>query len=317
MNCKSSLFFIIWVVFIFSCNFFHSAFAQDTQLKEKEYYQQWFLSNIGKQVDLDEINNLSPIDLLTIQSIIFEHSNDTLLESRWFGVTLTAQVGSFSDNPEVIKRSISNLVRFLFDADTRIQHAAAQSIENFSPKHFTKTHRDSLLAIIKSIQNPNIITVIVKVAGKLDIREAIPFIKDFTENSKNPFIQRWVSLAALIRMGDSEAEKKMFDFMVKTGYNLDAITMLYPYILYSRSRNNVNHLISAVKNDTSECESSNPNVTTRIPCAYHILKVIGPEIRELNWSGPSGLEMLNPTESIEKARVILKRIENNWTFVGD
>lgn len=317
MNCKTLVFFSLWGVLSIFSSFSKSLYAQAIPNKGTDYYQLWFDEKIGKQVYSDELKTFSPSELLIIQRIVNEHISDTLFELKWLGLSITNQIGALSDNDEIIKLSISNLIHFLYDSDTRLQHSAAESINSYSGKYFTNSHKDSLIALLKSAQNRNTITSLIKVAGKLELRESLPYLKDIAGNAKNPFIQRWVALAALTRMGDTESEERMLDFVNKTGYNLDAITMLYPYIPYSRSRNNVNHLLSAIKNDTSECESSNPNVTTRIPCAYHILKVVGPEIAELSWAGPNGMEMLKPAQAIEKARILLKSIENNWTFLGE
>ncbi|HOP05299.1 MAG TPA: hypothetical protein PLE67_12555 [Tenuifilaceae bacterium] len=295
---------------------FSNLYSQKNKIKTVEYFKTWFeeeqIDNINSEIrslTFDEIGNL--------YQVVGEHLSDSIFEARWLGLSIVNRVVSVNSNERIGGLSISLLLKFIWDSDTRIQYSASESLVSVPDICFTESHKDSILLSLNTSKSSASTTNLIKLCGKLEISESIPLLEDISNNPVNPFINRWIALAALTRMGDEKSEQKMLDFIKKTGISLDAINMLYPYVTYSRSRKNVDYLISIIKNDNSECESTNPDVTTRIPCAYHLLKVVGPAIKGFNWEGPNGLEMLKPIDALEKSKKYLNSIKDNWEFVGE
>ncbi len=313
MIYKNAVILGVLSVFLLTCSI---TYPQNCKEKTHDCFNTWFEAANVSNANSD-ISELTFEEINILYSVIEKHVTDTLFEARWLGLNLVSRVVSVNRNEKVGNSSVSLLMKFLFDSDTRIQYSASESLISIPSFYFTESQIDSILISLKSSSNPVSTSNLIKLCGKLEITESLSLLEEISENSKNPFIKRWIALAALTRMGDEKSEQKMLDFIKRTGISLDAINMLYPYVTYSRSRKNVDYLMSIIKNDNSECESTNPDVTTRIPCAYHLLKVVGPTIKGFNWEGPNGLEMLKPSDALEKSRKYLTSIKDNWEFVGE
>jgi hypothetical protein len=304
------------IVFILFFGFFSvSLFSQTLELSIVESIGDW-ISNPSKELTFNINVNSMPIEERTLLISKVEQScNDSIFDVRWRALTVSGIMVSANNGDKANGRLLSLLLNFLQDNDTRITYTASQYISNINKVSYTEEQKDLVVELLEKHKNPSVLVSLYKICGEQEILKSAPHLDRVSSSSSVPFFQRWVALATLTRIGDTEAESSMNAYLNKIGISLDAINTLYPYILFSRSRANTNHLLSIIKTEDSGCESRNPNSTKLIPCAYYTLRVVAQEVKELNWEGVNGLENLPIDDALKSARVVLNRIDDNWTFI--
>ncbi|MDX9769994.1 MAG: hypothetical protein RBT19_06510 [Tenuifilaceae bacterium] len=239
---------------------------------------------------------------------------DSIFDIRWRSLTVGSNIVAGSTSNLVKSELTSIMLQNIYDLDSRIVYTASQNLLELEDVKYTSGQKDTLVDLISRISNPNILVTLYRLCGKQGVSESMLLLKNVSFSTNIPFYQRWVALSSLTRLGNAEAENLMSDYLNRIDISLDAIKTLYPYILFSKSRQNISYLIELIQNNNSGCESSNPNVSTSIPCSYLVLTIVAPEIAELNWEGKDGLQSLEPEEALKKARVFFKNIDNNWSF---
>jgi hypothetical protein len=286
-----------------------------TTYSQEKQHENFHLSVLSERMNLQEIpafQNLTRQQHFQFVSILKEYSQDSLFEIRWQGVQwVNRLMGSVKDQLLAGEFISLGLIHAL-DADNRITYMAIQGLRAVSHFNFTSTQKDTVLQLMQTLENRTILTDIYLISGMQQIEGAVPVLKDVASNNQNPFMQRWVALATLARMGDTEAEYSLLSYLERMPVNLRVIDGLYSYIVYSQSRLNINYLIEYILYDLSGCESSNPEYSQSIPCGYMVLRVLAPGIRELKWE--EELQDLPHQQSLEKAQAKLKQLENNWSF---
>jgi hypothetical protein len=260
------------------------------------------------------LNSLTDSEQLLLCNIIKENMKDSIFDIRWRSLTVGSNIVAGSTSNLVKSELTSIMLQNIYDLDSRIVYTASQNLLELEDVKYTSGQKDTLVDLISRISNPNILVTLYRLCGKQGVSESMLLLKNVSFSTNIPFYQRWVALSSLTRLGNAEAENLMSDYLNRIDISLDAIKTLYPYILFSKSRQNISYLIELIQNNNSGCESSNPNVSTSIPCSYLVLTIVAPEIAELNWEGKDGLQSLEPEEALKKARVFFKNIDNNWSF---
>ncbi|HPF93437.1 MAG TPA: hypothetical protein PLV65_05860 [Tenuifilaceae bacterium] len=243
-----------------------------------------------------------------------EFQNDSIFSVKWNNLLLVSILAKNSIENNNKSEIGSFLLKSLFDTDTRIRYLAYESLMILENYNFSQNQKDTTLLALKQETNNEIISGLYKLCAEQNIIDAQSYLKEIASSDSTPFYQKWVALSSLVRMGDSEAEETMYYYLSKIGLSLDVINTLYPLVVFSKSKQNVDYLISIIKNDNSECESMNPNYTQTIPCAYYVLKKVAPHIDAINWYSPNGLEKLDYIKAIEEAKKIFNKSNFIWNF---
>lgn len=301
---------LIFLLIIFS-------FQVSAQKREKvsvSAIEKWMKDPQVDMVQSIPIRMYTSEEVNTLLTLATQCSKDSVFEVRWRALSLTSSIGGLNSSDAIQRGVLSRMMAYMFDADSRIRYSALQNLGALKYPSFTSTQKDSLVLLINQSVMPNELVPLYKIAGEHYVQQAAPLMESIAFEPGGPFFQRWVAQASLARMGSVRAEEEMHKYLVRIGISLDAVNSLYPYVLFSRSRSNVDYLLDRIRYDESLCESANPNVTVRIPCAYLVLKVVGPEIRELKWHGAGGLEELPMKEALQKARELLKETGSDWNF---
>ncbi len=300
-------FFIVFVLF---CD----VFGQNPKKTASDLIKNWLYSSSNEVTQKELIKGLSKDKIFTVTNLIHETLTDSIFDVRWKCFSLASLIGSTNNTETVKSEIVSIMLKGMFDNDSRIVFFASENLSEIKVSNYSDSQKDTLVKLLENINNPNILVTLYRVCGENRIYESEDLLQTVAFSNDVPFFQRWVALASLTRLGNNEAEEKMHGYLTRIGLSLDAINTLYPYVMFSRSNKNVGYLIDQIKNNEAGCESSNPDFTDQIPCAYHILKVVAPEIEELNWTGKNSLENLAIKESLLKAREILVRIDDKWKF---
>lgn len=291
--------------------------GQEIESFNLEFYVNWLRDPQKKLIPETPIRELSRKEHLALSEIIKDNMKDSIFDVRWKSISLGSKIGSSSKSEQVRKEVISIMLQMMYDSDSRIIYFASQNLKELEYSRYTSSQKDTILDIITKINNPSVLVTLYRICGEQSITESVVFLEEIGFSSNVPFYQRWVALSSLTRLGHEKAEDAMYSYLSGMDISLDAINMLYPYILFSRSTKNVDYLIDLILNNDSGCESSNPNVTTTIPCAYLVLAVVAPEILGVKWEGEDGLQSLKPEEALKKARHFFKNTDNNWSFVSE
>ncbi len=312
-NCLKAIALLSFLISIINFNIF----GQKQEPFNQKIYVQWLRDSKEELNAKVAVSSLTEAENLSLCTIIKDNMNDSIFDVRWRSISLGSIIGSSSKSEQVRREVISIMLHMMYDLDSRIIYFASQNLQELNSPKYSASQKDTILYLVTQINNPSILVTLYRICGEQSIKESIPLLEEVGFSSNIPFYQRWIALASLTRLGHTEAEETMHAYLNRMGISLDAVKMLYPHVLFSRSTKNVGLLIDFIENNDSGCESSNPNVTTSIPCAYLILTEVAPEIAGIKWEGRDGLQALEPEEALKKARQFFKSIDNNWSFISE
>jgi hypothetical protein len=302
------------MAFFIALILFCDAFGQNRKETSIGFIQDW-LKNPSKDINQEKfITGLTESEIFSVNNLIRETLSDSIFDVRWNCFSLASVIGAKSNSEALKSEIVSIMFKGMLDIDSRITFIASEYLSEIKIASYSDSQKDTLINLLEIVKNPNILISLYRLCGENSVYESEDLLQNVAFSNEVPFFQRWVALASLTRLGNNEAEEKMHVYLTKVGLSLDAINTLYPYVLLSRSKKNVGYLIDQIMRNENGCESSNPDNTIQIPCAYHVLKVVAPEIEELEWSGENGLENLSVNESLLKARERLVVIGDNWNF---
>lgn len=252
------------------------------------------------------------VSMLLIRAKAFQ--NDSVFSVKWNNLLLVSVLSKRLTELNSKNQITSFFLSSLFDPDPRIRFFAFENLKNIADYEFTQSQKDTVIILLENEVSNQISSDLYKLSAEQNITKAKSYLNEAVSSLSTPFYQKWVALASLVRMGNSEAEETMYYYLSRMGLSLDVINNLYPLVVFSGSKQNVSFLIDAIKNDNSGCESMNPNYTESIPCAYYVLKIIAPHIDAIKWYPPGGLEELGYNEALEKARIIFNKSDFSWNF---
>lgn len=307
-----------WATVLFIVCAAHTSEAQTPVVEINDFYVSWIQNDENHDGEpLSYLNDLSGAKYDSLINLLTHDTRDSVLEVRWRGLLLTSHLTTLVDDAPTSDALLSLLLLYMHDEDNRIVHYASEILEDFKPAVYGKEHRQELVVLLDSVENPNILTSLYQLCGQHRVEQCIPVLKDVVSSDNTPFMQRWVALAALSRLGHDEAGAAMTRYLTRMDLSLNTIDILYPWVMFSQNRDNIDFLVDKIRHDESGCESTNPNVSTDIPCAYMLLRVVAPHVKELPWKGENGLQNMQHEAALARAREILKSTDKNYTLTSE
>ncbi|MBN2750873.1 MAG: hypothetical protein JXR57_15390 [Bacteroidales bacterium] len=263
------------------------------------------------------LQDLSEIDLAIAIKKAQQYSKDTSFDVRWNIALMADRIMWQTHNITVQQEVASTMITFMNDDNSRLEYLAEQSVMRYPPSIFNEEQKSQLIKLAESSTKATRTINLFKLCARIKADGISSLLQKNAENKNNSFRIRWASLISLTRIGNSSAEIEVINYIDRFPLSLDVIDMLYPDIIFSRSQKAITILINQLIESKEMCESSNPNNNSQIPCGYMILRILGPHIKDINWSGKNGLENFKPEEALKKARAFFINKGDSWELIEE
>lgn len=251
----------------------------------------------------------------TILAATTPYFKDSITEIRYAAYSLTASLGRQSTVPAFRKEVVSHLIGGWRDKDSGINGQVGSSLQQFKPDDFSPAAKDTLRALVKRI--PPYTDKLAKLCGYLGMNDQIGVfqsqIQAETFKSKS---DKWAMYLALCRLGDPQAISYVMTRVKKLAVSDDVVYEIFPDLVYTRQREAIDYLIEAVNSDEKNCEPANPETTGDIPCAYRVMEMIAPVIKDfpLKTDASGDLVTSDYPGALQQVRKWLKE-KSNYTII--
>jgi hypothetical protein len=116
--------------------------------------------------------------------------------------------------------------------------------------------------------------------GYFQLKETMDVLRNISIDRTAPRHIRIAAYKALARMGDENALYFLISQVERSGMNDDVVAILLPDLIYTQQRPAFDLIIAALFDDTLRCTSSNPDHEVPISCAFRIMEMLAPLIKD-------------------------------------
>jgi hypothetical protein len=239
---------------------------------------------------------------------ITPYLSDSVNEVRLAAYSLLANIGKRSAAPLFRKQIVTTLANGWRDADSGISGLVGSSLQQFRQEDFTPIAKDTLRSLVKEI--PAYYDKLVTLCGFLSMTEQQPIIQTQLQSgaikSKS---EKWSAYLALCRMGDVQALTYVMNRVRKSGVNDDVVYEVFPDLIYTRQREAIAYLLEALNSNEKNCEPANPEASGNIPCAYRVMEMLAPVIKDFPLKADASGDVIakDYPKALQQARVWLKQ----------
>jgi hypothetical protein len=205
-----------------------------------------------------------------------KYAGDTMASIRFYLLDLYRTVGTCSSDRKIRSRVVSKLVFFCKDEDSGNSGFAINSLFSFRKSDFTKITLDTIRSILK--EGSGHFDEFVRLVGYLDMTDQIPELQNWLAKSERNKPLKWSLLLSLSRLNDTVATNYILMRIQKVQVDDRMIYGLAPDLIYTHNRAIYDYLLGILYSDEKNCQSSNPNINSSIPCAYRIMELLVPVI---------------------------------------
>ncbi len=246
------------------------------------------------------------------------YSQDSLLSVRLKSYDLLYQLSNSSQERNTRQQSLQAFLQGLEDKEKAVAGFVADRLRAFNAADYNDDMRNQLLA--KLNPRPFYYEELVLTLAYINENRAIsPIINHLrTQSAELSQMERWQAHIALARLGEQPA----LDFIVRKAGELpvndDAIYDIYPTLAFTRQKEAVDVLVEQVFNDGQNCSSPDTDSSQKITCAYRILELIAPIIKDFPiavHTSTGDLDTDDYEQALQQAREWLRDNENNYELV--
>jgi hypothetical protein len=218
-----------------------------------------------------------PENAKAILAALPTYAKDTLVVVRSKAALIARVVGTKSTISALRQQAITQIIQAANDKSTGNVGAAFNYLTEFKKADFTKTHKDSLVALFK--RNPPYIETLAKLVGFIEIKELQNDLFALSQNSTLGRKERWSAMLALARMNDEQAAADVINRVKRMPVTDAVVYEIFPDLIYTRRPEAMAILVEALKSDAKNCNSANADSNERIPCAYRVMEMLAPVIK--------------------------------------
>jgi len=223
---------------------------------------------------------------------------DTLAQIRSFGIQLSDRAGTFSSDTAFRKQVVYELAKACKDEDGTIRSFASGSLKRYTKQDFSDNAKQELKDILEL--DHTYYGNIVQLVGYLDMTEEIKQLEGLLgDMALNDIRIKWKLNTALARLGSQES----IDYCVNYAKSKDMNDLLVKFVMsdlaYIKQPETIGFLVSELYNDEKNCRSANPMSSAKITCAYRIMELLAPVVKDYPYKAKYGTQLDAP--SYEKA----------------
>ncbi|WP_068473048.1 hypothetical protein [Saccharicrinis aurantiacus] len=217
---------------------------------------------------------------------IIPFSSDTIVAIRQQSYYLTYKFG-LQRELEINESSINHLISGIDDTNQTIVGNCILYLQSFSPSEFSIPALQRIDSLLQS-DNQYHFRELYKLAAYLGVGlETIQ--RQLLQKDKYNNNQRWVMHLALARLGHAKSIQYCLQVAEQIAEGNDQVAYLVPDLIYTRQRELINYCLEILNSNEENCSSPNPDIDTKILCAYRVLELLAPIIRNFPYKhSPSG-----------------------------
>jgi len=207
------------------------------------------------------------------------YSHDSLPEVRRVAYQMIQRLATRHDDPKLHREVIKQWIEGLNDRDAGISSSLIEYLTAFNPSDFDPESRYKLSQRAKEKKAGQ--DKIILLTGYLHIDELLYNYrlmfndKEKTDKRLRPYIQ-----LAMARMNDSTAVRSIVEKVRRFPVNDDMVYDFYPLLVYTCQKPVYDFLFSVILSDKKDCLSSNPDKEKPIICAYRVIALMAPYLKD-------------------------------------
>ncbi|WP_066633291.1 hypothetical protein [Labilibacter marinus] len=159
------------------------------------------------------------------------------------------------------------------------QYTLLNYLQEFPVNSFNEQSKSQLASIFINSETTHM-GDLVRLCGKLQIHSLAPYLESLLlEDNIKPSL-KWNIQLALGRMGYVEHVKNSLNKVQNIGINDQVVFYLIPDLLYLNNRLCFDFILQLILLNEENCTSTNPDNEVRINCAFRLIEMIAPHIKE-------------------------------------
>lgn len=218
-----------------------------------------------------------------------KYEKDTLANIRIFVYEMYNDIAQQSIDSTFRKAIVVRLVKACADNDNSVRERVSNLLQSFNKNDFNKEAKKILTSYLS--QSPEIFKNTARLCGYLDMTEVIPLINNKLKDSLSRRV-KWELKLTLARLGDDDKAYECTEFVRMQGINDRKIHYLFNDLIYTRNRIAFDYIIEELNNDELNCKPSNPYLSDNITCAYRIMELLAPYIKNFPYKIYPGTNQL-------------------------
>ena len=219
--------------------------------------------------------------------------NDTLNEIRHFVLQLQNNCSRNSQDSSIRKEVVNKLAKACKDEDAANRSIAALYLTRYNKQDFSKDAKQQFSDLLQSEYGyyKHVVQLVAYLDMTDEMQELQGLLSDTTHN--DPMI-KWKIHTALARLGSEES----IDYCVQYVKSKDMNDLLVRFVLrdlaYIKQPAAVGYLVSELYNKEKNCRAANPNSSGRITCAYRIMEMLAPIVKDYPYKAKYGTQLDAP-----------------------
>ena len=241
--------------------------------------------------------------------------NDSLKIVRSSAMLIIYEVGWKSNDKQVRQKAVKILSERIDDKDAGLVKMAIDYLKNFYFEDFDNEVKYKIY--LKVLENHSYYSDLVLLTGFLQINELIDLYQAKLKDDKYSSREKWYILLALGRMGDIKAINKIVKIIKKMPVNEDAVSELFPDLVYVRQKEVFDEMLDVIMNDEKNCLSSDPDNEVPIICAFKVIELVAKYIKDFPVKVDEYGEVIinNYNETLKKVREWIEQNGFNYELI--
>lgn len=215
-----------------------------------------------------------------------------------------------TNNPRIKHLAINYFINNL-NNDVRLATTTIRYLTKFNKNLFDTAQ----VNLLEKNLDKSYYSELILLLGYIGNNETSSIIKNYFPSTRK-FSKKeiWASYMALARLGDKNSIEFCIRMISKQKIGDNVVDNLYPDLVYISQKQAYDVLTSVILSDEAKCSSSNPNVDSKILCAYRVIELIANRIKNFPIKTlPSGdLNVTDYSKALENVRIWLNSNKNNY-----
>lgn len=238
----------------------------------------------------------------SIPNVILEeiaiYETDSIPEIRRFAIEIVNMTGIKNKDSLIRKAAVNKISAACKDESFSNRSTAASCLKKYDKNDFSKEAKQHFSNLLE--RDHGYYQHVVQLVGYLDMTEEISelqvLLSDTTHNDPKII---WKVHTALARLSVEESIDYCVSYVKSKDMNDLLVRFLLTDLAYIKQKETIGYLVSELYNDKKNCRPANPNSSGKITCAYRIMEILAPVIKDFPWKAKYGTQLDVP--SYEKA----------------
>ncbi len=252
----------------------------------------------------------SDFDADTSLSFLVGFQNDSSFEVRKAVYKACYYTAKSSEDLSVRRNAVHSLVNGIRDKEPALQDYVINYLYLLEDSDFSNATKGILIESI-STRLPSK-DKLIRILGMIGDMADVERLKSFN-NEENLQSIRWSSLLAMSRIGDPAATEEIIQRLAKVEVNDDWIFRIMPDLVYTRNKEIISILVSALYSDENQCLPGDPDESNTVLCAFRILEELAVLVEDFPITVHASGD-LNITDYQEGLQIARAWFSNNLDF---